>query len=610
MTVTPTASAQPDTERTDTERLGTVALLRCVARLVPSVRTGLAATLAFAALAAVGRIVVPVVVQYTIDHGLLTPVTYEERTRIVVSCALSGMVAVLVAGIGSSLMNRRLISTVEDVVSALRIRVLDHTLRLPPTRLESGAQGSFVARSTDDLDAVTVFAQGGGMTLVQNLTQMTIAFVVMAVYSWPLAILAALVACVVPLVGRYVQRIIAGRFDVVRSRIGQLYAAFAETLTGIDTIRAADAVDRVRTRLHSRIDGTADAQVRTLLPMSASFSVGQSIDTLITIVVMCGGVALGLGTSGVGSSITVGTVVAFVFLVTFFVRPLQFAVNTLADAKNSEAGLRRVLAVLDLETDTVSDEVATPLRPGMFDVGIDDVEVGYVPGRPVLTGLDLRIRAGQQVAVVGETGSGKSTFAKLLTRQLHPTTGTVRFAGIDVATIDDGSLARRVAVVPQDPFLFDRSVLENIAIARPGADRHDVEAILAELGLDDWARDLPHGLDTRTGQRGESLSVGERQLVALARTALVDPDLLVLDEATSGVDAGTDVRLQRALTSIGRGRTTVTIAHRLHSARVADRILVFDRGRIVEDGTHDELVATGGLYARLQDAWSFRSTLV
>lgn len=587
--------------------LGTVGVLRRVTQIAPSVRAGLTITLVFAALAATGRIVVPVVVQYTIDHGLLAEVSSEERTRIVLGAAVIGIVSVLAAGIGSSLMNRRLIATVEDAVSTLRVRALDHILRLPPTRLESGTHGGYVARTTDDLDAVTVFAQGGGMTLVQNFAQMAIAFVVMAVYSWPLAVLTAVVACAVPLIGRFVQRVIARRFDVVRAGIGRLYAGFSEMLTGIDTIHAGGAEHRVQARLRERIDGTADAQVRTLLPMSASFAVGQSIDTVITIAVMCTGVALGIGVFGIQAPITVGTVIAFVFLVTFFVRPLQFAVNTLADAKNSEAGLRRVLSVLDIDTDTVVSGTGVSLRTGMFDIDIDGVEVGYLPERPVLSDLTVNIPAGQQVAVVGETGSGKSTFAKLLTRQLHPTTGTVRFAGIDLAQIDDASLARRVAVVPQDPFLFDRTVLENIAIARPGTDRADVEQVLLELGILDWALDLPQGLETPTGQRGEALSVGERQLVALARTALVDPDLLVLDEATSGIDAGTDVRLQRALTRLGRERTTVTIAHRLHSARVADRILVFEAGRIVEDGSHDELVAARGRFARLHEAWAFRA---
>lgn len=228
----------------------------------------------------------------------------------------------------------------------------------------------------------------------------------------------------------------------------------------------------------------------------------------------------------------------------------------------------------------------------------------YVPDRLALGPVDLRIRAGEHIAVVGETGCGKSTFAKLITRLLLPSEGRVALWGIDTTEIDGDTLARRVAIVPQDPFLFDRSIEDNIALGRAGTSQQAVLDVLDRLELRDWIGTLPDGLRTGVGRRGEALSAGERQLVALARTALTDPDLLVLDEATSGVDAATDVRLQRALVQLTAGRTTITIAHRLHSAEIADRILVFHAGRIVENGPHEQLSITGGRYARLHAAWA------
>jgi ATP-binding cassette, subfamily B, bacterial len=221
----------------------------------------------------------------------------------------------------------------------------------------------------------------------------------------------------------------------------------------------------------------------------------------------------------------------------------------------------------------------------------------------VLREVTVSIEPGDHVAVVGETGSGKSTFAKLLTRRIDPRSGQIRLGGRPLASIADASLARRVVIVPQDPFLFDTTLAENISVGLPGVVEDDVRGVLAALGLTGWLDELPDGLATRVGIGGDRLSVGERQLVALARTALVGPDLVVLDEATSAVDPATDVRVQAALAVLARGRTTVSIAHRMATAERADRVLVFDAGRIVQSGHHRDLVAVPGPYAHLFAAW-------
>lgn len=597
-------------ERATPERVyGTAALLRRVRRDTTFSGRSLVLILLLATVAASGRIVIPVTIQYALDHALLSDADAATRSRVVTGAVAVGVTAVLLAMLASALMNHRLIRAVEQALFELRVAAFARILRLSPAdpRAESG--GALVARVTNDVDVVTLYAQSGGITLVQNIAQMLLALAVMLVYSWPPAVLVLLIGLGVPLAGHSLQRWVGRRFDTVRRRIGELYAGLLEVLVGIDTIRGYGIEERMGERAAAQIDGVRDAQCRTLWPMGFNISIGEVASGLITTAVLVAGTAAGVGVFGVGFGLSAGDVVAFLFLVTFFVRPMQFAVSSLADARNAEAGLRRVVEILDLEQVSGTGS-RTTLPEGPATVEFRGVGFAYVTGRPALHDVDLRISAGEHVAVVGETGSGKSTFAKLVTRQLLPGSGTATLWDVDIAEISDDALTRRVAIVPQEAFLFDRTVEENIALGRAGASRADVLAVLARLGLTGWIRGLPQGLDTRVGQRGEALSAGERQLVALARTAMVNPDLLVLDEATSGVDAGTDVRVQHALARLTHGRTTVTIAHRMHTAETADRVLLFHDGTVVEQGTHAELLARDGRYARLHAVWARDSVAV
>jgi ABC-type multidrug transport system fused ATPase/permease subunit len=308
---------------------------------------------------------------------------------------------------------------------------------------------------------------------------------------------------------------------------------------------------------------------------------------------------------GLDGGLTVGKLTAFLFLVTLFIQPVQIATDVLNDAQNAVAGWRRVLDVLDIEPDVADpDDRGVPLPPGPLSVTFRDVSFHYPGGPTVLAEVDLAIAARTRVAVVGETGSGKTTFAKLLTRLMDPATGEVLLGGTPLPTVRFASLRARVVMVPQDGFLFDATIAENVRFAAPALTDPEIEDALTELGLADWAAGLPAGIQTPVGERGEALSVGERQLVALVRAYVADPDLLVLDEATSAVDPATEVRLQRALDLVTRGRTTVAIAHRLSTAQAADEVIVVDAGRVVQRGPHSVLVRQeGSIYANLYASW-------
>jgi ATP-binding cassette, subfamily B, bacterial len=379
-----------------------------------------------------------------------------------------------------------------------------------------------------------------------------------------------------------------------------LRGAIGESVVGAMVIRASGVAGRTERRLDAAVDNLRVSQQRALRTSVTSFSTGE----LAAGVALAAVVAVGVGL-GIGGDITVGQLTAFLFLVTLFIQPVQIATEVLNEAQNAVAGWRRVLDVLDIEPDVADPgEAGTALPAGPLSVRFDDVSYRYPGGPVVLAGVDLEIPARTRVAVVGETGSGKTTFAKLLTRLMDPVSGAVLLGGVPLTTVRFESLRSRVVMVPQDGFLFDATVAENVRFARPGLTDDQLDLAFTELGLADWAAGLPHGLDTPVGERGEALSVGERQLVALVRAYVADPDLLVLDEATSAVDPATEVRLQRALDAVTRGRTTVAIAHRLSTAQAADEVIVVDAGRVVQRGPHSELVQDpDSIYAKLYASW-------
>jgi ATP-binding cassette subfamily B protein len=577
---------------------GTLATVRRGLALSPELRPGLAGTIALALVQMGGRVAVPIAIQQGIDRGIRAPGGPDLRVvTLVVALTLAALALSTACGY---LMTRRLFTVSETALAGLRSRTFRHIHDLSMLHQQSERRGSMVSRVTSDVDQISQFLQTGGVLLLLSSGQLIVSTVVMFVYSWQLTLVVLLAFVPAVVVIRLFQHRLAAVYRMVRERTGVMLGVVAESVVGATVIRAYGVAGRTERRLDAAIDDLQVAQRRAMRTSVTSFSSGELGAGLALALVVVVGVLL-----GVDGGLTVGKLTAFLFLVTLFIQPVQVATDVLNEAQNAVAGWRRVLDVLDVEPDVADPDTAgVPLPPGPLSVRFDDVSFRYPGGPIVLAGVDLTIPARTRVAVVGETGSGKTTFTKLLTRLMDPVSGAVLLSGTPLPTVRFSSLRSRVVMVPQDGFLFDATVAENIRFARPELSDDDLDLAFTELGLSDWAAGLPQGLETHVGERGEALSVGERQLVALVRAYVADPDLLVLDEATSAVDPATEVRLQRALDAVTRGRTTVAVAHRLSTAESADEVIVVDAGRVVQRGPHAQLLQDAdSTYAKLYASW-------
>jgi ATP-binding cassette subfamily B protein len=576
--------------------------MRLGAEISPELKEGFGGTVALALLGTAGRVVVPVAVQQTLDRGVNGP--HGVDLGFVGAMALVATAAMVLTGISSYLMTVRLFTTAEKGLATLRIKAFRHVHDLPLLTQNTERRGALVSRVTSDVDQVSQFLVFGGVIGIVSVGQVVVATLIMLFYSWQLTIVVWVCFAPLFLSLQYFQRRLSESYAVVRRMVGQMLAAVSEPVVGAVVVRTHAIEGRTQARIDEAISEYQAASTRAQGLTAFSFSLGGVSAGLANALVLIIGIWLGFA-----GDITSGEVLAFAFLVTLFVSPVQMGTQVLTDAQNAIAGWRRVIGILETPAD-LDDPGPTGVQlPHVpLAVSFEHVDFAYPGGPPVLRDVNEEIAAGTRVAVVGETGSGKTTFAKVLTRLMDPTAGTVRLAGHDLRGVDFASLRRRVVLVPQEGFLFDSTLYANAAYGDLDAGPDQVRAAIEELGLGDWLATLPLGLETRVGQRGESMSAGERPLVALIRAHLADPDLLVLDEATSAVDPNLEMRIGRALELLMSGRTSVTIAHRLSTAENADEVIVFAKGVVVQRGTHAALVAEGGVYGRLHSSWVAQQT--
>ncbi len=566
----------------------------------PALRRGFGATFGLAMIGAAGRVVVPILVQQAIDRGLKAG---HVDVGVVTVLAVIGLTVIVVATVAQRTAVARLGRRSEEALYSLRVRLFEHIHRLSIADHGEERKGALVARVTSDVETLSQFFSWGALAWLLDGTLMVLVAGVMLAYDWVLAIVAFATAAPLGLVLRSVQRHLSVAYDKARSRNAEVLTAVSEVISGAETLRAYGAGPHFAGVTKRTSHERSNAFIRAGTIGAFLFPSGEVFSVLTVAAVISVGLIRG-ATAG----LTSGALVGFIFLTYRFLEPIAEFTEVLDQTQTAVAGLRRVLGVLDSPIGPPQPAHPVTLPQGGLGVSIEAVTFAYGSRgdddeAPVLVDVTALIPAGQQVALVGETGSGKTTLGRLVARFADPTVGTVRLGGVPLTAVANDDLRSRLVVVPQEPFLFDGSIAANLGFARPMLSVADLEAAIVGLDLSDWLDTLPDGIDTEVGQRGSQLSAGERQLVALVRASLVDPDVLVLDEATSSVDALTEVRIGRALDKLAAGRTTIAIAHRLSTAVRADRVLVLEHGRLVEDGAHLELLSAGGAYARMYAAW-------
>lgn len=538
----------------------------------------------------------PALVKYGIDKGLLS-----KGGKGNVAALNRAAVLYLVMAILGWLLGRAAIVLVarvgEGFLRDLRNRLFRHVTSLSLDYFEQEKTGRIVSRMTSDVDALQELVSQGLVMFVQNVFLFIGAVIVVVAMSWQLAAGVLIIVPPVYFASRWFRRVSNAAYLDVRDRISTNLSTLQESLAGVRVVQAFGREQAFTGRFRTTNQDQYEAELSTVRISAKYFPVVEYAGVAGTAVII--GYGGWLSTRGI---VTVGTVTAFVLYLNNLFEPINQLSQIYNTVQAAGAAMAKIFTVLD-EQPSIRERPGAIDLPDAQEIDVDNVTFAYGDNAPVLHDVSLHIHEGERLALVGPTGAGKSTLAKLLARFYDPVSGSVRVAGVDLRDTTLGSLREHIVVVPQEGFLFAGTLRENVRVGKPEATDAEVENALDALGLLERFTAFPDGLDTEVRERGSRLSAGERQLVSLARAALADPPMLILDEATSNLDPGTEHSVEQALERLTHGRTVVVVAHRLSTAARADRIAVIYDGRLAELGSHDELVDRGGHYASLYAAW-------